>query len=244
MSKAPAFQLYASDFYMDTAAWEVDEIGAYIRLLLYEWVNGGIPDDLEQIARIVGIGLPDKNTRYAVKFERKLCDFSVKMKRNVLQKFHMNGNGLLVNSRLELEREKQRQHSELQSEKGKKSAIKRWGEPVTTVITPVTERLQPDCNSSSSSSSSLKEKKYIKKRKITEPDDQWLIKIQTMECYSHLNVKDQLQKCIVWFQAKNITVSRQRFLNWLNNPRYNQKPVKIDNIDPYSHLEVVHGRKN
>jgi hypothetical protein len=40
-------------------------------------------------------------------------------------------------------------------------------------------------------------------------------------------VNDQLQKCVAWFEVKGITVSRQRFLNWLNNPKYNPKPILI-----------------
>jgi uncharacterized protein YdaU (DUF1376 family) len=36
-NKPPAFQLYASDFYMDTNSWTIDEIGIYTRLF---YLNG------------------------------------------------------------------------------------------------------------------------------------------------------------------------------------------------------------
>lgn len=36
MSKAPAFQIYVQDFDMDTAIWENEQIGAYLRLLFLD----------------------------------------------------------------------------------------------------------------------------------------------------------------------------------------------------------------
>jgi len=150
MGKAPAFQLYASDFYIDTNSWTVDELGIYTRLLLSQWVNGALPSEENRLARIAGCGV-----------KRFLAGWS-----QVQVKFHLNGNGTYINDRLEEERAKQVEYKELQSLRGKKSANKRWGTPVTTVITTVKPALQPDCNSSSSSSSSSlknkeKEEKYI-----------------------------------------------------------------------------------
>ena len=53
MGKSPSFQLYASDFDMDTASWDNEEVGIYFRLLMYQWVNGGIPSDTKRLAKIV-----------------------------------------------------------------------------------------------------------------------------------------------------------------------------------------------
>ena len=164
MGKAPAFPLYASDFDMDTATWENYEIGIYFRLLLYEWVNGGIPNDLESIARIVRepIAKPN-NKRFSEKFKRNLCEFEEKLKRNVREKFTENGKGLLVNSRMENIRQEKAYYIESQREKGIKSARKRWKGHITRVTTTVKKRLQPEDNlsSSSSSSSSKKNKESI-----------------------------------------------------------------------------------
>lgn len=41
--KAPAFQLYASDFYMDTISWTDEMVGLHIRLLCQQWINDFIP---------------------------------------------------------------------------------------------------------------------------------------------------------------------------------------------------------
>lgn len=54
----PWFPFYASDFYASTAAWPPDWVGAYIRLLSFAWMNGGIPDDRAAVDRIAG-GLTD-----------------------------------------------------------------------------------------------------------------------------------------------------------------------------------------
>ena len=50
MGKSPAFRLYASDFYMDTQTWSNEEVGVYLRLLLYQWINGSIPNDENLLA--------------------------------------------------------------------------------------------------------------------------------------------------------------------------------------------------
>ncbi len=61
MGKAPAFPLYASDFYMDTSAWTVSEIGAYTRLLVVEEIHGNLPSEMSRLARIAGC-TPDEFT--------------------------------------------------------------------------------------------------------------------------------------------------------------------------------------
>jgi Protein of unknown function (DUF1376) len=50
----PAFQFYASDFIASTADMTCREVGAYIRLLCYQWEHGGIPNNLAKVARITG----------------------------------------------------------------------------------------------------------------------------------------------------------------------------------------------
>lgn len=57
MSKAPAFQFYASDFLTDTNSWDAIEVGIYIRILSTQWVNGSVPDDEVRLARIAGVDM-------------------------------------------------------------------------------------------------------------------------------------------------------------------------------------------
>ncbi len=54
MSQPPAFQFYASDFIASTVDMSPDEVGAYIRLLCFQWEHGSVPNDLVEIRRIVG----------------------------------------------------------------------------------------------------------------------------------------------------------------------------------------------
>lgn len=65
--------------------FSAEETGAYIRLLIYQWDKGGIPDDAKKISAIAGV-------KYS-----KLKD--------VLSKFSPAEGGKLANERLEFERE-------------------------------------------------------------------------------------------------------------------------------------------
>jgi uncharacterized protein YdaU (DUF1376 family) len=141
MNKPPAFQLYASDFYMDTAGWTVAQVGAYTRLLMYEWINGGIPSDMASLARIAGIS--DVRTMYKM------------WRQTLVNKFISNGGNLLHNKRLELEREKQSKYRESQSQKGVSGATKRWKDHVPRAM----PKLIPEDSSSSSTSSSIKKRR-------------------------------------------------------------------------------------
>jgi len=144
MKDGPAFQLYAADFYMDTGGWTPTQVGIYFRLLMSEWVNGSIPNDMEQLSRIAQIDGGNFLKCYRPTIEGK---------------FVPNGDGNLINKRLEEVREKQRKYRESQSQKGKYSAQIRWDKKITGVITEAQPTTQPNCNSSSSSS--LSNKQYI-----------------------------------------------------------------------------------
>jgi len=142
MSKAPAFQLYAADFYMDTNTWTIYEIGIYTRLLLSQWVNGPLPNDENRLARASGCSVKAFRSGWG----------------QVKSKFSITEDHKLYNQRLEEVRNEQNEYKEKQSVKGKKSAKIRWGDKVTTVITTVMPMLQPEdqpkCNPSPSPSSS------------------------------------------------------------------------------------------
>ena len=91
MTGPPAFQLYAADFDIDTNTWTNEEVGIYFRLLLSEWVNGPLPNDEVKLARIARMS----SKRFSFRFQ------------NIRHKFTQNGDGKLINRRMEEEREKQ-----------------------------------------------------------------------------------------------------------------------------------------
>jgi len=106
VKEAPAFQLYAADFYMDTLTWDTDDIGVYFCLLMAEWVNGPLDNDTRKLAKI------------AKKTHQKF----IKNWSKISHKFSKLDTGKLANLRLEEEREKQHKYSESR----RKAADTRW----------------------------------------------------------------------------------------------------------------------
>jgi len=105
MNKPPAFQLYAADFYMDTADWTCPQIGVYIRLLMYEWINGALSPKISDLARIAGIDARSLQKMWLLKLAKK---------------FILNDANMLINPRMEQEREKQENYRKSQEESGRR----------------------------------------------------------------------------------------------------------------------------
>lgn len=161
MTNPPAFQLYAADFLIDTLDWTPAQVGAYCRLLFTEWVNGPLPNNMSELARIAGV--PDVRTMYKM-WHAKLG-----------KKFIENGGNFLINKRLEQTRVEQEEYRKKQSEAGLKGvkAKKKAG------IYPFNKESDPSSDPSSQnqalqSSSSIKnlDTKVSKKEKVELPE--WL----------------------------------------------------------------------
>ncbi|HEA68120.1 MAG TPA: DUF1376 domain-containing protein [Desulfobacterales bacterium] len=104
--KPPAFQMYAADFFMDTIGWTNEEVGAYVRLLLYSWVNGPLPNDMKELANIAQSG--------AKKFANNW--------KKLQTKFTPMSKGKYINLRLEETRDEQVAWREKSKVGGKRSA--------------------------------------------------------------------------------------------------------------------------
>lgn len=111
MTKPPAFQLYAADFCMDTLDWTATQVGVYMRLLMYEWVNGGLSPKIANLARIGGVDPRNMQKMWSTV---------------IAKKFTTDGAGLLVNKKLERVRAEQAKYRKSQAEKGKRGAEIRW----------------------------------------------------------------------------------------------------------------------
>jgi len=113
-TKAPAFQFYASDFIAATLDWPSDAVGAYMRLLSFQWINGAIPATTARLRAIMGFSdaggdpLPLWETYISAKFEDR-------------------GDGMMVNRRLEQVRAEQTAHREKLSARGRKGAAAKHG---------------------------------------------------------------------------------------------------------------------
>lgn len=58
--KDPAFLFYSKDFSLGTQDMSCEEVGAYMRLLIYQHQHGSIPSDVERMMRITGIFSEEK----------------------------------------------------------------------------------------------------------------------------------------------------------------------------------------
>ena len=206
MKNAPAFQLYAADFYMDTASWTIEEVGIYTRLLFYQWVNGSIPMDGIRLSRIAGCSL---------KTFRKSWD-------EIHLKFSPWDHENLVNLRLEESRKKQEEYHNARKSGGIATAKKRWGE----------KKRDSSANSSANSSSvalhSSSSNKEKREKKIIS-DDEWLKTLEDNPIYEGIDVRVLYGKMLVWCQNNGKKPTRRRFVNWLNRE---DRPVGNGNGKP------------
>lgn len=148
MAKDPAYPMYAQDFDMDTASWPVTAVGIHVRLLNYSWINGPLPDDTEALSRIVRLDHGNF---------RKLWI------RIVTGKWTKTEEGL-VNSRMELEREKRRSFVESQ----RLRANRRWNSTDAAALpTDEPSNMPATCNSFSSSISFSSSKESKNKERKT-----------------------------------------------------------------------------
>ena len=92
--RAPAFQFYADDFLAGTMTMTNEERGAYISLLCLQWSKGFVTElDIQRIC----LGMPTHS--------HGICQ----------GKFQVDSDGNYRNSRLEVERSKQKERSQKQS---------------------------------------------------------------------------------------------------------------------------------
>ena len=105
-TKPPSFDFFPDDFIAGTYHLPAEAVGIYVRLLCYQWNNGSIPSDENELARVAGVDADAMRTHM----------------RTVTLKFMPDGCGGLKNARLERERE----HKLSVIEKSKSAADSRW----------------------------------------------------------------------------------------------------------------------
>lgn len=105
-TKPPSFDFFPDDFIAGTYHLTPEAVGIYVRLLCFQWNNGSIPSDENELARIAGVDADAMRTHM----------------RTVMLKFMPDGCGGLKNARLELERG----HKLSVIEKSKAAAESRW----------------------------------------------------------------------------------------------------------------------
>lgn len=121
MTKSPAFQFYPGDFLSDghQMVMELDEVGAYIRLMCVCWKEGSIPKDLGTLARLVRANGAEEMKRIWPALEPCFEE-------------HPDDPDAWVHPRIEKERAKQQARRKKQSAGGRKGAKKRWKKELST----------------------------------------------------------------------------------------------------------------
>lgn len=107
--RSPAFRFYASDWLADVNVCRMrsEEKGLYIDLLCHCWLEGSLPDDVEDLAMLTRIG----TAKFSRAWERVLRD-----------RFFKGDDGRLRHERLECERAKQAEYAARQ----RAAASARW----------------------------------------------------------------------------------------------------------------------
>lgn len=112
--KAPAFQFYPKDFLTDekVVLMSNTEVGIYMRLLCFCWLEGTLPLETESLARMARMPLKQ---------------FTKLWERSVLRScFQVSEDGRLHHKRLDLERQNQQEHTRRQGDRGRAGAEARW----------------------------------------------------------------------------------------------------------------------
>mgnify|MGYP003136003228 FL=1 len=163
MGKAPAFQFYAGDFLSDlkVASMNMEERGIYITLLAYSWLENGLPDNPEKLARLCGN--PDG-------WESSWL--------TVGECFFLADDGKLYNSKMEEIREELISYKNKMSSAGKKGMESRWKNNL------VKTKLKQGYNSSSSTSTSTSTS--TKKKKDSTPPYEEIVDMFNTICGDYL----------------------------------------------------------
>lgn len=140
--KRPSFQFYPGDWLSSPAVMLMtpEQEAAYLRLLCYDWMSDGIPDDDASLAVLSRLG-------------EGWFNHASRVIRSCFNQ-HPSKSGFLTNPRLQSEREKQDEWREKSRLGGIKSAKSRACKASRVVQPKVNRTVEPKGNSSTSSSSS------------------------------------------------------------------------------------------
>ena len=166
--KAPAFQFYADDFLAGTITMTNEEKGAYITLLCIQWSRQSLSES--DFARVC-IGMPPHSQR--------ICQ----------SKFQIDADGNFRNPRMEIEREKQDQYRQKQTDNAKK----RWLGNATAYATALPVDMPNVCSPSPTPTP--------KKKDTEAPKSPWEVSFG-VEIPESLRTDSCLQAVKLWLQYK------------------------------------------
>ena len=207
--------------------FSAEDVGAYMRLLCYQWGNGAIPSRKELVDRIAGCVVgPD-----------------------VMAKFPDGRN-----ARMEREREKQADYRAQQSAKGKASAQARLnrgstvvqpsGEPKVNSPSPSPSPISNTVTESNSEDSppALSPKAAKVRRKAeTETDEDWISDLEKMDCFRLVSVRNELGLAQAWCAAHSRQCTRQFFNRWLLRSVEKSRTINANGTNLHSQKSEKYG---
>ena len=189
MAKSPAFQFYPQDWLSSPriTMMTLEEEGAYIRLLCFDWMNDGIPDDEQSFLSLSGLN---------------------KRSTNVQQCFieHPTKPNYITNERLLVERNKQLNRRKKCSEAGKASGLSRSKSITSNGRSTSVEQKSNSSLSSSSSISSSNNKKSIR---FTPPSLSEVQEYISLKSYSV-----DAENFINFYESKGWMVGKNKMKSW------------------------------
>lgn len=191
--KSPAFQFYPKDFLSDgyAMAMPLECLGAYIKLLCFDWINDGIENDNQILYRLTGLEYLDLQSG-----DLDAHAGTIEMLKEKFVK-HPTKKGFITNPRLMKEREKQSSFREKQSVNAKK----RWesggsAKPMPKVCSP---------SSSSSPSSNITNRG----RKFVPPTTQ-----EVKDFFQKYNIVWEHDRFFNFYDSKDWFVGKNKMKNW------------------------------
>jgi uncharacterized protein YdaU (DUF1376 family) len=133
----PMMPFFVRDFIAATRGMTLEQRGAYVDLLFFQWDLGELPSDPVELSRMLGASVEQFTSIWPV----------------IASKFK-ESNGTLKNLRVEIERKKAKKLKKTNSTKAKTAAKARWNKDKTSVAKPMLGALLEDCPPSPSPSSS------------------------------------------------------------------------------------------
>ena len=140
--RSPAFQFYARDFFMDenVRLMTNQQVGIYIKLLCFCWLEGSIPKNSSAIAKLCD----ETETAMAQLWPAISKCFEVSQL----------DDERLVNKRLDAERKKQQEFSDERKKAGKRGAKISWNHEIKTDSSAIAEPMAKNSSAFASASAS------------------------------------------------------------------------------------------
>ena len=184
MAKLPYFPLYTSDFISDTIDLTNEEIGAYIRVLMYSWQKGKVRVD--KIVRIIG-------------------DVEIW---EAISHYFVEENGLWFNPRMEKERSKASDKHEKAVVRAKAGADARWN--ATSNATSNAQAMPTQTSDLIPHNTEPELKKSEKQKRFASPSLDEVIQLFKEKGSTEL----EAEKFFYFYESKNWMVGKVKMKSW------------------------------